>query len=348
MVFSGWVTENRAAVTLQTLLAMATNQVKTDIDGTWTQQKEDELLDAFEKSPERQWLSSAASDPPWPPKDYWYWTMWKSIPRVRSIIPTGIVGVLKFTYCGDDVHLGDKIIVSNPNWPEDFSEALTKLALGSICGDDMGLLSLLIRWTVADRIDDRRRMHIENLGAATAEDASFLDYLRAIIPTQQEDDDLRDLHENVRLQLLLGTKKTISWISQVMRRVEEIHGPRFRTGDSKSNGNIQSQHRRTLDGIPMYRVETQDLHTLATAMDTYEGRPPEAMTVFDVGKTMNEARQGPDSPNYIEELRAVRQAAQLAEGRVMEKRLLIKEQCERVLAALSTHGNDTTDKTCDG
>ncbi|KAI1401602.1 hypothetical protein F4819DRAFT_316837 [Hypoxylon fuscum] len=44
----------------------------------------------------------------------------------------------------------------NPNWTRSFCEALDKLVVASPCGDDMGLLGLFIRYTVACRMSPRR------------------------------------------------------------------------------------------------------------------------------------------------------------------------------------------------
>lgn len=50
----------------------------------------------------------------------------------------------------------------HPHWSSGSCERLTELSLGSLCGAKMGLLALLIRYTVADRLDDRREVTLDN------------------------------------------------------------------------------------------------------------------------------------------------------------------------------------------
>ena len=161
------------------------------IDNIWTNEKEEQFQAGFAADPYRLFLETA---PSFPASDRSYWAMWRTLYRLRNCFPTDIIGAKNQLKYAEEVDVGGGIMKPNPRWSPRFCHQLTQLALGSPCGANMGMLALLIRYTVADRLDDRRKMSFE--GHKT-KDGFFAD-LGALVQRENDTRSLRDLHAQVR------------------------------------------------------------------------------------------------------------------------------------------------------
>ena len=150
-----YITDNHPPMTMESLRAMIPVPV---IDGTWTQEDEDALVTRFEADPYRAYVLSDEAKPLAGNAEFY--SMWRALARFRGCFPNKIIGVTTSLQFRAQVDIGGGEMRPDPKWTKGFCKNLRDLAIGSPCGPNMGLLALLIRWTVADRIDDRRKVSL--------------------------------------------------------------------------------------------------------------------------------------------------------------------------------------------
>ncbi|KAI1345848.1 hypothetical protein F5Y01DRAFT_40381 [Xylaria sp. FL0043] len=221
------------------------------IDDIWTREKEEEFETAFASSPYRRFMRSNASFPA--NTNHNYWTMWKTIPRLRNCFPTDIIGPKSYLKYEIDVDVGGGEMRPDPRWSSGFCERLTDLALGSPCGANMGLLGLLIRYTVADRLDDRRQMPLDD---HHTRDQFFHD-LAARVKRENHTRSLRHLHADLR-QDWEEAGDFVPWVSDVMCSIEQLN---------ESARSPQPTMPVPGEAFPEYAVQTIDLTRLTKACD---------------------------------------------------------------------------------
>ncbi|GAW19513.1 hypothetical protein ANO14919_090000 [Xylariales sp. No.14919] len=218
------------------------------IDGAWTAEEEQRFQVAF--GPYRQFMLSEDAIPP--VSNHHYWTMWKTIPRLRNCFPTDIVGPKTHLTYSAHVDIGG-VTKPDPRWSAVFCTRLTDLALGSPCGANMSLLALLIRYTVADRLDDRREVPLDDHRTGNR----FFDELGARVRSENSARPLRDLHAALR-QDWERAGVYLPWESDVMRSIEQLND---------AVRSPQPTMPAPGEAFPEYAVETADLTRLARACD---------------------------------------------------------------------------------
>ncbi|KAI0868148.1 hypothetical protein GGS24DRAFT_513815 [Hypoxylon argillaceum] len=188
------------------------------IDAIWTREEEDSFKASLATDPYHRYIESDAALPR--KGNHSYWTMWKVIPRLRNCFPTDIIGVKAHLKYGTDVDIGGGIGKPSLQWSSNFCEHLTQLALGSPCQGNMRLLSLLIRYAVADRTDDRRQVPLDEHRI----NSKFLDEFAVGIRQSNDSTALRELHVNVRARWETAGF-SLPWESDVMCSIESQNNP---------------------------------------------------------------------------------------------------------------------------
>ncbi|KAK5629197.1 hypothetical protein RRF57_004912 [Xylaria bambusicola] len=224
---------------------------KTTIDDVWTEKDEERLQAAYIINPYRQFLKTAAAFPL--SGNHNYWTMWKMIPRLRNCFPSDIIGVKNHLKYAVEVDIGNGVMKPDPRWSGGFCDRLTQLALGSPCDANMGLLALLIRYAVADRLDDRRKVPLQ--GHQT--DTRFFEYFGLRIQRENDTKSLRDMHAELRQDWKEGGIY-LPWASDVMCSIEQLNNP---VRSAQPTVPIPGET------YPEYPVDTPDLTRLVKACD---------------------------------------------------------------------------------
>ncbi|KAI1111656.1 hypothetical protein F5Y14DRAFT_306137 [Nemania sp. NC0429] len=222
------------------------------IDNIWTQDEEDKFTASFATDPYRRYIESDAAFPI--ASNFMYWTMWKIIPRLRDCFPTDIIGAKVHLIYDTEVDIGGGVMKPDPRWSSNFCVSLTNLVLGSPCGANMKLLALIIRYAVADRIDDRRRVPLDDHCTGNR----FFDDLNSRVNSENDNRPLRDLHADLRKDWR-GVGRFLPWASDVMCAIETL------------NASVRSDQptRSAPDEVfPEYGVMTADLTRVIRAMDT--------------------------------------------------------------------------------
>ncbi|KAI8631400.1 hypothetical protein F5Y19DRAFT_493302 [Xylariaceae sp. FL1651] len=316
------ISENYPPMTMARLRGMLPDPAQ-EIDMIWTQQQEANFHACFGSSSYRAFIvgdlpleSNAA-----------ILEMWKSITRLRRCFPTDIIGVKTYLEFATEVDVGGGVMKPNPSWPFEFCTNLTDLALGSGCGANMGLLALLIRYVVADRIDDRRQVPLDDHQT----DSTFFEELAVLVRRENADRPLRDLHAEVRRRSK-AAGRYLGWESNVMCLIERFnsvrppHPTRAQPGDS----------------FPIYEVTTTDLSTLLRAFNSVgEFGSANLITVEYRASIVTHARSGIDSPNDFAELDELRIPLLEAEERLRSKRLFVPERGLNVTAAVALEGPES-------
>ncbi|GAW26789.1 hypothetical protein SAMD00023353_4900890 [Rosellinia necatrix] len=221
------------------------------IDDVWTREEEERFQNDFAANPYRRFMESDAALPP--KSNHNYWTMWEMIPRVRNCFPSDIIGAKALTTYGVDVDIGGGVMKPDPRWSSGFCERLTDLAMGSPCGANTRLLALLIRYVVADRLDDRREVHFGDHQTGDR----FFGELESRVKRANSTESLQDIHAELRRDWKReGTY--VPFASDIMRSIEELNGP---------VRSAQPMMPTPREGAPEYAVQTTDLTTLIKACD---------------------------------------------------------------------------------
>ncbi|KAI0474534.1 hypothetical protein F4859DRAFT_481119 [Xylaria cf. heliscus] len=221
------------------------------IDDIWTKEEEQSFRGKCITAPYYQYIQSDRSIPPGGNNNYW--TMWKCIPRLRNCFPTDIVGAKCHLKYGVDIDIGSGIMKPDLRWSSGFCERLTELSLGSPCGANMGLLALLIRYTVADRLDDRRQVSLDDHRTGNR----FFGDLGSRIKRENSFRSLRDIHADIR-QDWENAGEYVPWESDVMFSIEQLNN---------SVRSPQPTMPTPGEDFPEYGVETADLTRLIRACD---------------------------------------------------------------------------------
>ncbi|KAK5629205.1 hypothetical protein RRF57_004920 [Xylaria bambusicola] len=211
------------------------------ISAEWTQEMEDDLVDRFRRDPIRAFVDNMSTH-------LSVWSLWRKSCHLASVFPTDIIGPKHHMEYGVNVKVGG-VDRPNPNWSRRFCQALDRLILASPCDDNMGLLALFIRYTVACRIDDRRRVPMDD----SATGHSFFDLMEEQMQLANGQVDLATIGQRARnVWGLRGLAK--SWEIRVLENLEATVVARDDDGDIEMR-----------DDLAPYKVLPLDLETLKRA-----------------------------------------------------------------------------------
>ncbi|KAI8631394.1 hypothetical protein F5Y19DRAFT_423624 [Xylariaceae sp. FL1651] len=289
-------------VTMEVLLEMIPKP-KDFIDTVWTETHEADLQNTFAQDHFRAWLLSPESHVR--QGNLVYLPMWKRLVKLRGCFPTQLVGVQSHLQFEKQIDIGDGVLRSDPNWSSTFYEHLIDLALGSPCGSNMSLLAFLIRWTVADRTDDRRGVPVQDKTGNR-----FFEYLDIAIRERNHNSSLRSIHAEIRQQCK-QEGFVIPWESNAMRRIEVLNttyitGPTFALMGER---------------FPYYTVFTSDLNRLKQAFNSLtDAGFCSITTVEDKARLLAHAKSQKDCPKNMSDLTKIRVEVLLADMRFVAKR----------------------------
>ncbi|TRX94120.1 hypothetical protein FHL15_004888 [Xylaria flabelliformis] len=299
------------------------------ISETWTQQMEDDLRRRFHDDPLRGYMVTKR------PVQKSTMALWRKCCHLR-VFPTDIIGAEHYMEYGADVVVGESVSRPNPDWTKQFCDELGILIFGSPCNDNMGLLALLIRYAVACRIDDRRKVPMED----SATELGFFDVMKEQMELSGGSLSLQEIGEKAReTWQLRGRAK--SWEIQVLENLENMYVPDDEEGDDgevdgegedgedEDEGEDEGEDEREDEredeetGFAPYKVLLEDLVALREAF----GR------VSDLGfplfaniemryKVVAQARPPGGAPKTWADLNRLREALMLKDMRLEEQRRL--------------------------
>ncbi|KAI0389497.1 hypothetical protein F5Y17DRAFT_472877 [Xylariaceae sp. FL0594] len=238
--------EDHPPLSLKAMVDMLPRPV---IDALWTQQQEKSFQRSWREGRYLKYLQSDASPPL--KTNHAYSVMWKSLPRLRGCFPTDIVGVVGHLRYEGDAKMAGAVKKPDEAWPYRFCEHLTDLAPGSPCRGNIGMLTMLIRYVVADRLDDRRKVPLHDRQTGDR----FGKKLAAKVQQENVTRSLRELHAEHR-DRWKASKRHHPFESDVMVEIERLN--KRESVPTMSDPD---------DPVPLYPVGTNDLTTLKKAFD---------------------------------------------------------------------------------
>ncbi|KAI0186360.1 hypothetical protein EV127DRAFT_514525 [Xylaria flabelliformis] len=186
------------------------------ISETWTQEMEDDLCRRFRDDPLRGYMAKRR------PVQKSTMALWRKCCHLR-VFPTDIIGAEHYMEYGTDVVVGDGESVSrpNPDWTKQFCDELGNLVFGSPCNGNMGLLALLIRYAAACRINDRRKVPMDDSAGTELE---FFNVMKEQMELSGGSLSLQEIGEKAReTWQLRGFDKL--WVIQVLENLENMYAP---------------------------------------------------------------------------------------------------------------------------
>ncbi|KAI0850459.1 hypothetical protein F5Y00DRAFT_260757 [Daldinia vernicosa] len=294
-----WVKDNRPVVTMEQLLARLPS---ADIEGSWTQEMEDDLRARFEANPLRAYTAKKRN------VHNHFWSLWRKTCQLRGVFPTDVIGAREYLEYGDKVEVAKGVWEPDPNWNRSFCEALDFLVVASPCRGDMGLLSLFIRYAVACSIDDRRRVPLDESGWRSP----YFRDVEGAIKTIKGRRSLLFIGEQTR-RLWGEQGLEIPWEGRVFALLEEQYQER----------EIEPFNQEEDAEFQLYAVTTNHLKVLIQAFrDVHDLGYAMFSDMDERFKVISNARSGKDAPKNWEDLTKLRLPLLLADMRIREKRLL--------------------------
>ncbi|OTA98120.1 hypothetical protein M426DRAFT_17731 [Hypoxylon sp. CI-4A] len=318
-----YIKENSGTVTFEGLQAMLP---PVQIDEIWTQEKEDDLANRFVQDPARVYLAEKQ-----PKTHKTFMALWRKTCQIRHVFPTDIIGAKEYLEYGAKERSVEDVKFPDPNWTKEFNSALDILVIASPCQEDMGLLALFIRYAVACRINDRRRVPMDETRARSR----FFEEMEEAIRLADGAESLPDIGEDVRRDWA-GRGLTLPWEALALQGIEErawFEGaPPFGLNPEES---ILSHP---------YSVLTNDLRRVREAFENVKDHQSGAPLFRDMeekGSITSNARSGGAPAD--EELNEIRIPLLLADMRIWEKRRLLADAQPSPDPSHGPHPNEEAD-----
>ncbi|KAI2601971.1 hypothetical protein GGR54DRAFT_559880 [Hypoxylon sp. NC1633] len=302
--YKSWVRTHRPAVDIEELMNRLP-RAEDNIDELWTQEKEDELLERFERDPLRAYMATTRTSN----VHDQFWAMWRKACNLRKVFPTDIIGAKEYLEYGEGViEVSEGVHVPDPHWIRGFCVALDFLIVASPCRGDMGLLGLFIRYAVACRINDRRQVPLDESGLRCA----FFKFMKQAMKSSDGSTSLREIGVNVR-RLWVERGLPLPWEALVLKQIEKS------VGDSEAEPVFQEEGA----WFQPYAVCTADLKCVNSAFrNVTDIGYPMFSNMDEVFTVLSNARAAKDAPKKLKELMSLRLPLLLADMRIWEKRHL--------------------------
>ncbi|KAK6837044.1 hypothetical protein PG987_007539 [Apiospora arundinis] len=284
----------------------------------WTEDDEASLVREVRQDRYYHWLRTQLRLPKG--KNNYFEPMWQKTLGLRRCRPTDIIGANNYLqYAATPGKTLGGRTYPEPIWTGKFCQRLVRLV---VCfpGDDVQMVALFLRWAVACRINDRRRMPL--LVESTAE-GFFLELERQI----KECDGRKSLpriHHDVR-QTFRDDETKLPWYSDVLRNIEKLL---YSKDTPKTRGPVGC---RWEDFAP-YQVTTEDLGAVIRAFDSVR---KQGIAVFansgDTAKVVGDHRKfaGIWHPKTPKEFQEVLCKVYLSEQRLLLQRHRSAERDQR-------------------
>ncbi|KAI3335315.1 hypothetical protein F4824DRAFT_511237 [Ustulina deusta] len=268
------------------------------ISDTWTQEMEDDMRVRFESDPMRVYMARL-------PIEQNVLPLWRRCCHLRQVFPTDIIGPEHNMEYGVDMVL-KKTTRTNPNWSRGFCLALDRLIFSSPCNDNMNLLALFIRYAVACRIDDRRRVPMDD----SATGHPFFDVMKEEIELADGSLDLRRIGERAR-EVWQSRGFATSWEIQVLESLENRY-----FDEEQIDRDVEVE-----DDLAPYRVLPTDLYRLQKAFEKLSDLGVPIFTDMETRyKVRCHSRAIGGIPRNLREFNRLRNALMLKDMRLQEQR----------------------------
>ncbi|KAI0381257.1 hypothetical protein F5Y04DRAFT_256162 [Hypomontagnella monticulosa] len=305
-----WIQKHRDPIeSIQDLLLWVPS-AETHIQGAWTRALEELFQQDLQQDPYLQYLRGCGL----PGSNARFMPMWKKVCRLRRVFPIQIISPLQHLQYGatDPVVLADGTTRPNPVWTPWFCEHLTRLAIGGPWGNNMDLLSLLLRYVVACRTDDRGPIPFI-LGKA-GDGSDFMKLMDSKLGKNRDPTKpIPRIHQEVRREIQ-ARSLDVPWHSQMMRNLEKLA---YIPGKEPNVGLPEAGFESRL-----YQVTTEDLRKVERAVSGCKdlGRPL-FMKVRDAARIASHGR-GFDFPKKYSHVQDIQIAWYKHERRLLAKRHL--------------------------
>ena len=239
-----------------------------------------------------------------------YLSMWRKICRLRGCFPEQIIGAKHYLEYGEQVEVERGVWKPDPNWTKNFCKVLEVLVISSPCGDNMGLLGLFIRYTVACYID-RRMVPVHNSETGH----KFFDVLGESIRLEKGTKPLKEIGRGVR-EGWTNRGLRLPWDARVLEQIELLAAEEAAELTRHPAARDQGQ-----DEVQIYQVLTRDLELLLRAIKRVQDLGfLDGFTMADRQSVISYARGVGDAPNNMKELGELRVQLVLDDMRIRAKR----------------------------
>ncbi|KAI6089601.1 hypothetical protein F4821DRAFT_275712 [Hypoxylon rubiginosum] len=301
-----WMDRFRPPLTIEDLVDLLP-KLEDEMGGGWTQEREDELVAGFEGDGWEAYIEKKR------PVHNHFWSLWRKACQLRRVFPTDVVGPKQYLeYAATPgVKVTEDVFAPNPCWTRSFCEALDFLIVASPCRGDMNLLSMFIRYAVALRINDRRRVPIGKSGAGNP----FLKEMDRVMREHKGALDLPNIGREAR-RAWSSRGVELPWVALSLRELER----------AVFNGEVEP----FLDDgslFQSYKVVTGDLKVVARAFkETTDMGLPIFIDMDERWKVVSNSRRVKEAPPQTwSDLSRLRKQLLLADMRFLEKRRLRDE-----------------------
>ncbi|KAI4865163.1 hypothetical protein F4820DRAFT_448243 [Hypoxylon rubiginosum] len=302
-----WVDSHRPPITMEDLLDRLPKP-QDEMDEVWTQEREDELVARFEEDGWRAYIEKGRKGKGKVHEHFW--SLWRKTCHLRQAFPTDVIGPRQYLQYATTAKVKVKrgVWAADPNWNRNFCETLDFLIIASPCGNDLGLLSLFIRYAVACRINDRRRVPIGELGTGHP----FLKELKRVMKGSQGGMTLPAIGEEARRNWE-RRGMALPWEALTLQQLETV----------AFDVNREAFRDDSAEFLP-YEVVTGDLKAVTEAFRTTTDLGyPIFGDLDDRWKVVSNSRKVNEAPPHDwADLSRLRAQLLLADMRCLEKRRL--------------------------
>lgn len=293
----------------------------------WTEDDEAELVREVQQDHYYQWLPAQLRLPGSTSNNH-YQPMWTRMLGLRKCRPTDIIGPGQFLEYGatPDKTLGGQAY-PEPIWTGNFCAQLLRLVTCCCPDGDVQLVCVFLRYAVACRINDRRRMPLLHTFVT---DDEFLDDLQSELDDTDGSRSLVKIHQDVRndwrQRMAADPTRSVKlpWYSDMLRNIEK---ELYRQDTAKFRGPVGLEF---VDFEP-YKVLTKDLFAVVRAFDSVRQN---GIALFansaDTAKSVGETRKfdGVPYPKTLPDFKELLAKVYLSERRLLAQRRQSAQRCQ--------------------
>ncbi|KAH9907085.1 hypothetical protein F4778DRAFT_613623 [Xylariomycetidae sp. FL2044] len=310
-----WIKKSKGSIRSNQDLLEQLFPAEQCLDDLWTRDDELKFQRALLASPYKQYLmvykpSTSINR---------FVSMWKRVCRITHRAPPTILcrsNGLEYA-ATPRITLTDGSSCPDPIWTARFCDKFSKLTIGGPWGNNMALFTLFLRYTVACRINDRRKLLFEH-----NTESKFMERMQDRLgPNRDPRKSIPKIHQEVRASLNKDGVQ-LPWYSHMFRKLEQLT---YKAEESSDE-----------DEETPYQLTTGDLTVVQRAVSNCKvfGRPM-FQPVGDISRVLIHGL-GYEYPKDIEDIRAL----QLAYYEKVE-RISAKTNLTRLLRAASQSPPDS-------
>lgn len=289
--------------------------LRVDLDDPlWTEDDEEALRAEVVQEPLHAYLCHTFR---FPRANNQYRQMWAKMVGLKSCLPTDVIAARHFLEYAATPTIklgpaGDRREYPDPGWTTRFCQQLKRLVLAPYphSGNVAGVVALLVQWSVACRLNDRRAIPIANPFADR-----FMNRLQRVLASNNGARSLPTLHKEVRYYYReVRPEVGVPWYSHVLRGIEKLQY-------DDATPPLRTEVGRGFVDFAPYPVETADLTAALRALGSYtENGIPVLASLGDHAHTHEKVRVYKATyPDSLKDFHYVLSRANLADRRFLAR-----------------------------